>query len=263
MNPYTVSVVLPLYNPKGTWAEGFVQHVRNLNAALPAERIRYIVVHDGPAAPHVVSTFEVIAEVLPEVHFCQYHANRGKGFALRHGVRASQTEYTIMVDFDFPYALENILTVLADLQLGTDVVVGRRSSDYFSNLPLKRKLISRGYSLANQLLFQLPVYDTQSGLKGFNRSGRAVFLQTVIDRFLIDTEFLLRAARQRLRVGVIEVHLRPHVTFSNFGWKVLRAETRNLWRLVRLNRELHRRYRYGNAELASEPGVMAGERGFR
>ncbi|RYY92933.1 MAG: glycosyltransferase family 2 protein [Chitinophagaceae bacterium] len=244
MISHTVSVVLPLYNPKGAWAEGFVQNVQRLNACLPAEKIRYIVVHDGPASDKTISTFEVIQELLPDVHFCNYHSNRGKGFALRHGVRQSETEYTVMVDFDFPYALENVVTVIADLRLGMDVVVGRRSADYFRSLPLKRKLISRGYSFANRLLFQLPVYDTQSGLKGFNRRGRAVFLETVIDRFLIDTEFLIRTARQRLSVSVIEVHLRPHVSFSNFGWSVLKTESKNLLRLVRLNRELRRYYRH-------------------
>jgi dolichyl-phosphate beta-glucosyltransferase len=245
----TVTLILPLYKPRGNWAEDFVHHVQQVNQLLPGEQVRYIVVHDGVPCNHMLSVFDVISEALPEISFVHYNQNRGKGYALRYGVNLSETPYTIMVDFDFPYEIENIATVLTDLKAGRDVVVGRRSRAYFRNLPLTRKIISRSYSLANRVFFTLPVYDTQSGLKGFNHLGRDIFLQTFVDRFLIDTEFLLRAARHQLRISVIEVQLRAHVTFSNFGWKVLKTETGNLVRLLRLNRQLRRQLRYGHSPL--------------
>lgn len=172
------------------------------------------------------------------IRFYCYAQNRGKGYALRYGVKQAQSPFVLIMDVDFPYEFENIRDVIAALQAGYEVVAGRRTSPYFSRLPLKRKLISRSYTLCNRLLFDLPVHDTQSGLKGFNCKGKMVFLQTKINRFLVDTEFLLRASKQCLNIKVIDVHLRPHVTFSNFGLNVLHTELQNLISLVWLQQRL-------------------------
>jgi hypothetical protein len=54
----------------------------------------------------------------------------------------------------------------------------------------------------------------------------------------VDTEFLLRASQKGLTVKVIDVHLRPGITFSNFGYKILKTELHNLLSLVRLQHRL-------------------------
>ncbi|RZJ99712.1 MAG: hypothetical protein EOO43_26015 [Flavobacterium sp.] len=158
-----------------------------------------------------------------------------------------------MVDFDFPYKKENMLEVLSQLRRGNDIVVGKRTKKYFQQLPLKRRFISKLFSLLNRLFLQLPLCDTQSGLKGFNTHARSIFLQTTIDRFLIDTEFLLRAHRTSLSIRIIEIELNPHIEFSNFNIQVVKTELQNFRKLMRLNKELPTESYYIKREAKQEP----------
>jgi dolichyl-phosphate beta-glucosyltransferase len=235
---YTVSFVLPLYKPKGDWARHFSENIAELNAALPGEQIQYIVVHDGPEEEDLAERFRFLADIHKHLTLLSYGENRGKGYALRHGVQRAQADLIVTLDFDFPYKTKNICELVRDLKKGSDIVAGRRSRHYFDDLPAKRRMISKTYSTLNGLFFQLPLNDTQSGMKGFNQRGKTVFLQTVVDQFLIDTEFLLRAHKNNLTITVIDIDLRPHITFSNFGMNVLKTELKNFFFLLWLNKTL-------------------------
>ena len=253
-NNSLVTIVLPLYKPDGDWVSQLISRIRDLDLFLTGQAtIRYIVVHDDAADQRLISLFERIMDDLHHVSFVTYGENRGKGYALREGVKLSQTPYTILLDVDFPYKKENIATLISLLQSNRyDMVVGKRSSSYFKQLPLKRKVMSKLFSLLNRLVLQLPLSDTQSGIKGFNEKGKAVFLQTSIDRFLVDTEFVLLGSRQGLRIRTMDIELRSGVTFSNFGSSVILTELKNFSRLLLLRRKSDFAARYVPASLVQK-----------
>lgn len=238
VNNRFITVVLPLYKPKGDWARQLVNNIRELDRfLLDQTSLQYIVVYDDAADTGLETAFKLITDELGHVCFISYGENRGKGYALREGVKAAGTPYTITLDFDFPYKKENLATLVSLLQTDKcDIVVGRRSDRYFQQVPLKRKIMSKGFSLLNRWLLGLALSDTQSGMKGFNKRGREVFLQTSIDRFLVDTEFVLRGSRQGLAIRAMPIDLRSGVSFSNFGFPVLLTELRNFAGLLLLAR---------------------------
>jgi hypothetical protein len=118
--------------------------------------------------------------------------------------------------------------------------MGKRSKSYFRQLPWKRKLISGMCNVLKKLFLDLPMYDTQSGMKAFNNTGKKIFLETRINRFLIDTEFLLRSYKKNLSIKEIDIELEPYVKFSRFGFRVVREEMNNFVKLLFLNRRLKR-----------------------
>ncbi|MGN6492719.1 MAG: glycosyltransferase family 2 protein [Agriterribacter sp.] len=231
----TLAVVLPFYNPPQNWLIHFVERAQELCIEL-AEKvdIKYIIVNDGSrdCAPH--TQIRDACNAL-NVTYITYKNNAGKGHALREGVKKADCAYTVITDIDFPYSNKDFMSVVSSLLEGADVVAGKRSNAYFNNLPVGRKIISKCFILLNRIFFKLPVYDTQAGIKGFNEKGKTVFLQTTINRFLSDTEFILRAYRQSLVFKVICLHLRPGVKFSNFGYSTLVAEIKNFIKLLKLN----------------------------
>jgi dolichyl-phosphate beta-glucosyltransferase len=238
-NACQFSIVLPVYKPKGRWMEVFVQNLNELKNYFPKDiSFRYIVVHDGPADASMISAFEVLSESFKNISFTSYSVNRGKGYALRQGIKMANTPYILTTDFDFPYRKENLTEVISFLKKGHDVVVGKRSKEYLRHLPIKRKIIFKLGIFLNQIFLGLPVPDTQSGIKGFNTKGKHVFMQTTIDRFLIDTEFVLRSYREKLSIKVIDVEVKPETEFSNFGFTVLKTELRNFLSLINLNKKL-------------------------
>src|SRR6266542_3738519 len=106
---YTCSVILPLYRPKGNWAELFVENVNEINAQLPAHiSIQYVVVYDGAPDNSIIKGFHKISSTLKNVNFLSYPENMGKGFALRKGIDSVDTDFILTTDFDFPYKKSHV-----------------------------------------------------------------------------------------------------------------------------------------------------------
>ena len=80
------------------------------------------------------------------------------------------------------------------LLAGADVAVGVREEAYYAQIPPARRWVSRLLRRLIRHVLRLPVDDTQCGLKGFNETGRHLFLRTT-KRYLFDLEMLFMAAR--------------------------------------------------------------------
>ena len=236
----SVAIVLPLYNPSGDWKQNFIKNIQEIDAMLSSQvDINYVVVNDGSDTFDIGSFFHNLKEK-HNVAYLSYKENQGKGYALRRGVMEATSDFVILTDFDFPYVMHNIKDVIQQMMQGYDVVIGRRSKAYFKNLPLKRRIISKSYMFLSWLSFKLPLYDIQSGIKGLGKKGKELFLETEVNRFLIDTEFVLRATRKNLVLKIIDVDLKENVVFSNFGMDTIITELRNFITLIKLNRSLKR-----------------------
>ena len=229
----TIDLILPCYNPPRDWPETVHTYFERLQALLPGVELRLTVANDGSERHVDTEAQERLRRYIPAAQITGYEKNRGKGYALRHAVRQCTAPYIIYTDYDFPFEPESIKNVAAALLGHADVVVGNRSSSYYEQLPLKRKIMSKVSRCLNKYLLRIPACDTQGGLKGFSRKGREVFLQTKIDQFLFDTEFVFKACRRKdLAWQVVPIRTREGVVFSNMGAKVLRKELKNFLRIL-------------------------------
>ena len=111
------------------------------------------------------------------------------------------------------------------------VAIGIRSEEYYTHLPKARVRISKLLRWFIKKFLRIPTDDTQCGLKGFNKKGKEVFLQTTINRYLFDLEFIFLAARNNLSIQTVEVQLRPEVTLSKMNWKILIQEFGNFLKI--------------------------------
>jgi hypothetical protein len=147
---------------------------------------------------------------------------------LRAGVELLNCDYYLYTDIDSPFTIDSVLNVYATLLLGNDVVCGDRGGAYIRYLPLKRRVTSHVARWLNRYVLGIKNYDSQGGLKGFNRKGKEVFLRTRINRFLFDTEFIFLAERNpEIKLYTVPINIREGVYFSNFGLKVLFVEFLN------------------------------------
>lgn len=192
-----------------------------------------VVVNDGSSDQSAELIFKRLAEVVPGVTIVSYPVNRGKGYALRQGVAVSDADWHIVTDADFPYTIESMLRIVSTLREYGGIAAGNRDTAYYDRVPLFRRWLSQGLRWLLRNVLRQPIGDSQCGLKGFDNEGKKVFLETSIDRFLFDLEFLMLASG-RVRVTPVFVELREGVTFSKVGWKILATEGRNfLWLLLR------------------------------
>ena len=112
--------------------------------------------------------------------------------------------------------------------------MGVRGADYGRALHPLRKTISKGVRRLNRFLLGMPerYLDTQAGMKGFRGEGRRAFLDTTVDTFLFDTEFILLAWDRGLRIDTIPLKLREGLSFSKMGWRILFRELRHFLRIM-------------------------------
>jgi glycosyltransferase involved in cell wall biosynthesis len=220
-----LDLVLPVYNPHPGWERALADHFNEARRFLGHEKVGLIVVNDGSPRNVDKRSREILEAAVPGMAFVSYEVNRGKGYAVRAGVRESRAPFTIYTDADFPFGIESVARIYRRLRRGHDVVAGVRTLAYFRHLPWKRKAISLATRFMNRTLLGLPIYDTQAGLKGFNGRGREIFLSTTIDSYLFDTEFMrLAQLDANLRVTSVPVKPREGIHFTGMGGTVLKRE---------------------------------------
>lgn len=229
----TLDIVLPCYNPAPGWTGRVIQAWQQLQSISPHPPRQLILVNDGSSRGIDAADIERLQAAIPTLRYLPSAPNRGKGFALRLGVEASDAELIIYTDIDFPYTEASLAQVATVLHSGSaDVVPGVRPDTYYDGVPADRRRISRLLRWMLRTFLRLKITDTQCGLKGFNRAGRAVFLQTSIHRFLFDLEFIFLASQRKdIRLQPVEATLKPGIQFSHVSLRVLVREGFNFLRV--------------------------------
>lgn len=227
----TLSLVLPCYNPPENWAKIVVQSINELEKSTN-QIIDLIIVNDGSSSGKVDEGFKYIGSKLKRFTPITYKVNKGKGFALRKGVDSVNTDLVIYTDIDFPYTLDSIEAMFLELKNGTDVALGHRGKNYYKKTPWFRKVISKTLRWFLKTFLRLPTDDSQCGIKGYNNNGKQAFLDTKIDRFLFDLEFIKLASKRKLTCKTVTVILKPNIVFSKVNLKILVTESFNFFKVL-------------------------------
>ena len=230
-------LILPFYNPHEGWLNHLLESVAALKQTLNGRgsTLRVILANDGsPKTCYPDEALDAIRATADEFIFATYDVNHGKGYCLRHAVAQADGDIQIYTDGDFPFGWQCAAEAFDRLSSGTDVVMGVRGSDYGQALHPLRKFISKGVRRLNRFLLGMPerYLDTQAGMKGFRGAGKQAFLDTTVDTFLFDTEFILLAWDRGLRIDTIPLSLRPGLSFSKMGWSVLFREFGHFLRIM-------------------------------
>ena len=234
-NPYkSLDIILPCYNPRKDWHARILNAVDTISATLPNTSIGVILVNDGSTSGVSSEQISHLEKELPAFSYYHYEINKGKGYALRHGVSKATRDLQIFTDVDFPYEETCLIELYHKLNRDqADVIVGYREETYYEGVPSARKRISKLLRWTLRNVLNLKITDTQCGLKGFNRSGRELFRKTRINRFLFDLEFVFFASNERgIRVAGTPAELKKDIVFSKVNWRILLSEFFNFLKIL-------------------------------
>lgn len=232
--PKMLDIVLPCFNPREGWEQILKNALANIKKQLPEHTLNAVIlVNDGSTTGVSDVAVETLIAAHPEVKLIEYPKNKGKGYAVRTGVKSSEAELQIYTDVDIPYVEESIVQFYKLLADGmADVVVASRGDSYYNSLSGFRRILSKSLRWLNGLLFGLKIKDTQGGLKGFNAAGRHVFLKTRVNRYLFDLEFIQQASKLDLKMHAVDVELKPDIILPSPSIMVLLKELNNFVRLL-------------------------------
>ncbi len=212
-NSITLSVVIPAYNE----SQRIERTLAGTKGFLDTRGIGYeiLVVDDGSSdgTPGVVTAWAVANNASSLVRVLGYDANRGKGYAVRHGILRAGGERILFMDADLATPIEELTKLEAGIDVDPDNIVYAigsrdiRGKDLLVRQPWYREKLGRLFNNVVQLVATPGVVDTQCGFKLLPReAARSLFSRCTLDGFSFDVEAIFVA--RRLGYRVVEVPVR-------------------------------------------------------
>lgn len=211
-----LSIIIPCYNEKDTIRE-IVQSVR----AAPVAEKEIIVVDDCSTDGTREILRSDIASCIDRVIF--HDTNKGKGAALRTGIREATGDVVIMQDADleydpreYPLVIEPILQGKADAVYGSRFMGGQPHRVLFFWHSLGNKFLT----LLSNMFTDLNLTDMETGCKAFRRKViQAVHIEE--DRFGFEPEITAKVAKMGVRLYEVGISYygRSYAEGKKIGWK--------------------------------------------
>ena len=186
-----VSIIMPAYN-EGPRIHSSIKETLNTVNNFGCE-YEVIVVDDGSKG----RTYEEImkaASLSDKVRVVQYGDNVGKGFALLQGLKYASGDLIVFLDADLDLHPGQIQILFDYMKMyDADAVIGsKRHPQSEVNYPWQRRIISSIYYMVTRTLFDLPVRDTQTGLKIFKYEPlREAISRIIVKQYAFDLEILV------------------------------------------------------------------------
>ena len=202
-----------------------------------------IVVDDGSADETAARVLEA-QSIHPAVTLHRLAENRGKGFAVRAGMRAARGDLRLMADADGATPIAEVKRLEAMIQAGADLAVGSRALPDPSvrrEVQIHRKVSGDIFNFFARCMGVGNVTDTQCGFKLFRGAvAEALFGELETTGFGFDVELLMLARRRRYRVIEVAINWADQ---PGSKVEVLRDGPRMLAQIVRARVRLARRGR--------------------
>lgn len=211
-----LSVIIPCYNEANTISK-IVDAVRR--ASYPNKEI--IIVDDFSSDGTREILMRDLASAVDAVLF--HERNRGKGAAIRTGIKAATGDIVIIQDADLEYDPNEFPLVVAPIQRGdADVVFGSR----FMTGAERRVLLfwhsvgNRFLTLLSNIFTNLNLTDMETGYKAFRRD----IIQGITieeDRFGFEPEITAKVAALRCRIFEVGISYRGRTydEGKKIGWQ--------------------------------------------
>ena len=213
--PY-LTIVVPAYQEEQRIASG----LSSIFAYLKRQSYSFevLVVDDG-SSDGTIGVLRAFQQQEPTLRIVQHERNRGKGAAVRTGMRAAQSHFALIADADGSTPVTEIQKLFSALQHGNDIAIGSRylpGSVLLRKQPFTRRMMGRAGNLLFRIIFGLRYSDTRCGFKLFSEIARAkIFQLQRLERWGFDTEILVIAKQLGLTVAEVPVQWHDHSTFSN------------------------------------------------
>jgi glycosyltransferase involved in cell wall biosynthesis len=206
---HSVSIVVPAYNEEGRLPSSLDAILGFLQRRQP--RFHEVVVVDDGSADGTAECVREYAKTHESVRLLQNPGNRGKGYAVRHGMLDAKGEWRLFTDADLSAPIEELDKLAAAAERDQALVaIGSRALDRSLigvHQPLTREYAGRIFNTVMRRITGLPWLDTQCGFKLYHASAaEQIFPRQRMDGFSFDVEDLVIA--RGLGIRVVEVPVR-------------------------------------------------------
>ena len=211
-----ISVCIPMYNESRVIADNarrLWEYMEKTFTSPDGEREYEIIFADDGSSDGCGDIVRNLG--LEGIKVVGYANNRGKGYAVRTALLASQGDFAMFTDADLAYGTDVIERMWKEFSAhdDADLVIGSRnlSSDGYSEYTLIRRIASKVYIKLLCIVGGFKLSDSQCGCKGFSHSAiQAIFPRCEVDRFAFDFEAILWADKLGLKIYELPVSVQVH-----------------------------------------------------
>jgi glycosyltransferase involved in cell wall biosynthesis len=203
--------MIPAYNDENL----IIKTLEKLELFLKNEKDNWevLIINDGSTD----NTLEILENYKPRFFkIISYDQNKGKGFALKQGVKQATGDSICFIDSDLAYSFENLKNLLFHLK-DFDVVIGSRNlhTDNHENISTLRRIFGKGFSILSNIILGYKIKDTQSGLKAFRKkAAKYLFSKQTLNGFSFDTEILYLSKKKKYKLKQVKA-----VVLQEYGTK--------------------------------------------
>jgi glycosyltransferase involved in cell wall biosynthesis len=214
--PRCLSVIMPVYNEERT-LDRIVRDVLNQPV------VEELVVVDDGSSDQSWATLQALAARDGRIRIFRNDRNRGKGAAVREGVKRASSRYVVIQDADLEYDPAEYPVLLAPMIDGkADVVFGSRFLGAGSHRVLYfwHYVGNRALTLLSNMLTNVNLSDIECCYKAFRREViQSIKLEE--DRFGMEPELAAKVAKLRLRIYEVSVsyHGRTYEEGKKITWR--------------------------------------------
>lgn len=201
-----VSLILPCYNE----SEHIEKSLPRIISVLENSRYSYeIILIDDKSTDNTIALMQKLSKKNPKINTYSHKKNQGRGATVNEGLRMAKGNIVGFIDIDLEVSPEYISSIINIVKNNkADIVVAHRHYPFnFSSINgLMRFLSTKIYSFIVKGILKLPIHDTESGYKFFNRKKIIKVLPKVKDKhWFWDTEIIARSFFAGLQIKEIPV----------------------------------------------------------
>lgn len=185
-----------------------------------------LIVNDG-STDSTPSEIERLTRDFSNVSALTVEENIGKATALMRGFWKTKGDIVCFIDPDPHLDPSHILTLLKILnKTGSDVVIGsRRHPQSRLDYRLRRRIFSTIYNFLTRIFFNLPLKETQAGIKIFKKEVlEQTFPRILCMRYAMDLELLAVASRLGYKIEEAPIDTAIQGKLDQMKW----ADVRNI-----------------------------------
>jgi dolichyl-phosphate beta-glucosyltransferase len=241
MDKAQISLVIPTYRPGKALEKTWIELSRFVSFQPDAWEVLFVC--DGCPDFSQERLSQLVRET--QATWCRvlsYAENRGKGYAVRAGLRAAHGAVRLFTDVDLAYSFSDLLEVVGQLQAGAAAVIANREHPLstvelpfhlFSHLR-RRRLQSGIFNCLVRALLGVQARDTQAGLKGMSATVAEQLLpRLACHGFSFDCELLVACDRMGIPITEIPAHVKYVDSASTTGAHSFWSMLKDLWRIRR------------------------------
>lgn len=205
----SLSIVIPCYNEGDKLTINLSKIKKFILSSFTDSDFDFeiIIVNDGSKD----DTKNIIENYCKEDSCCRfvtYDTNKGKGFAVKQGIKNSTKDIVVFMDADLSTDLSALIDVYENIH-EYDIVIGsRRHPQSILAIPQgkRRRFVGKMCSLITNMFMSFNISDTQCGFKAFKGDiARSLVLNQTIDGFAFDVELLYIAYLNECSITEIPV----------------------------------------------------------